>query len=131
MRILIDTHILIWTATDRLSEKAPKAVSYIEDKSNELFFSSACIWETAIKHGNGRDNSIIDPTLLYSGLLMAGYRELPVTGRHTLLISTLPLIHKDPFDRILLAQSISEGIPLLTSDKLMSQYPGSVIYVGL
>ena len=83
-----------------------------------------------IKRGLGRDDFAVDPASLYSGLLSAGYLELPITGRHTLLVSTLPPLHKDPFDRILLAQAASEGIPFLTADKTLLQYPGSIIAVG-
>jgi len=127
MKILLDTHILLWAADDKLP---PEAVQYIENRANTLLFSSASIWEVVIKRGLDRADFTIDPTSLYSGLLGAGYRELPITGLHTLIVSTLPPLHKDPFDRILIAQSISEGIPFLTADKLLCQYPGSIIFVG-
>jgi len=130
MKIILDTHILLWTASGELFQKAPKAVSYIEDGKNTLMFSSASIWEVVIKSGLGRPDFIVNPTFLYNGLLMAGYQELPITGRHSLLVSTLPPIHKDPFDRILLAQSMYEGATLLTSDRILGQYLGSVVYVG-
>ena len=73
--------------------------------------------------------SSIGAASFYHGLLGAGYQELPISGRHALLVSSLPLLHKDPFDRILLAQAASEGIPLLTSDEFLKQYPGSVIFI--
>ena len=126
MKILLDTQMLLWAAADKLP---PKALRYIEDRANTLLFSPASLWEVVIKRGLGRSDFIVDPASLYSGLLSAGYQELPIIGRHTLLVSTLPPIHKDPFDRILLAQAASEGIPFLTSDKLLSQYPGSVILI--
>jgi len=126
MRLLIDTHLLLWSASGELP---PEAARYILNMENTLLFSPASIWEVIIKRGLGRDDFFIDPASLYSGLLGAGYQELPITGRHTLLISNLPLLHKDPFDRILLAQSASEGIPLLTSDSVLSQYPGSIIFI--
>ena len=126
MNLLLDTHILIWAAKGELPKEAAK---YVEDTNNTLFFSSASIWEIVIKNGLGRKDFYVDPLSLYSGLINAGYEELEITGRHTLLVSTLPLLHKDPFDRILLAQSASEGITLLTSDETVSQYPGSVIFV--
>ena len=127
MKILLDTHILLWAAAGELPSTAAR---YIEDSTNTLLFSPASLWEIVIKRGLGRADFVVDPASLFSGLLSAGYQELPITGRHTLLISTLPTLHKDPFDRILLAQAISEGVPLLTSDSLVSQYSGSVIYVG-
>ncbi|MCL2071062.1 MAG: type II toxin-antitoxin system VapC family toxin [Oscillospiraceae bacterium] len=127
MKILLDTHLLLWAA---LGDLPPKAVSYMEDKTNILLFSSASIWEVVIKSGLGREDFVVEPASLYSGLLSAGYQELPVTSRHSLLVATLPPLHKDPFDRILLAQSMSEGVPLLTIDRILTQYKSSVIYVG-
>ena len=128
MKILLDTHILLWAAADELPKEATR---YIDDMANKLLFSPASIWEIVIKRGLGRDDFVVDPASMYSGLISAGYEELPITGRHTLLVENLPPLHKDPFDRILLAQAASEGIPLLTSDTLISQYPGSVIYIGV
>jgi len=127
MNLLLDTHILIWAAMDELPKEAAK---YVDDINNKLYFSPASIWEIVIKNGLGRKDFFVDPTSLYSGLIDAGYEELEITGRHTLLVSTLPLLHKDPFDRILLAQSASERISLLTADALVAQYPGSVIFVN-
>jgi len=127
MKILLDTHLLLWAAADQLP---PEAARYIEDNTNTLLFSPASLWEIVIKRGLGRADFVVDPAALSSGLFSAGYQELPITGRHALLVSTLPSLHKDPFDRILLAQAMSEGVPLLTSDKAVSKYPGSVIYVG-
>ena len=126
MKLLIDTHILLWSASGELP---PDAARYILNMENTLFFSPASIWEVVIKRGLGREDFVVDPASLYSGLLGAGYHELPITARHTLLMSNLPPLHKDPFDRILLAQSAFEGIPLLTSDSVLSQYPGSLIFV--
>jgi PIN domain nuclease of toxin-antitoxin system len=118
---------LIWTAAGNLPSKA---VRYIADKANTLLFSSASIWEITIKSGFNRADFVIDPTALYNGLLGAGYEELPIISRHALLVRSLPRLHKDPFDRLLLAQAASEGIVLLTSDKVVARYPGSVIFVG-
>jgi len=127
MRILLDTHILLWAAADELPAEASQ---YIENESNTLLFSPASIWEVVIKRDLGRNDLNVDPASLYSGLLSAGYQELPVTGRHALLVSNLPPIHKDPFDRILLAQAAAEGVPFLTADEALAQYPGSVIFVN-
>ena len=127
MRILLDTHILIWAAENVLPVHVKP---YIDDTANTLVFSAVNIWEVSIKRGLGRADFPHDPAILYDRLLSAGFEELPVTARHTLQVSNLPPIHKDPFDRLLLAQAISEGIPLLTADKDIAKYPGSVIYVG-
>ena len=126
MKALLDTQLLLRAAADTLSAEAAR---YIEDTANILLFSPASIWEVVIKRGLGREDFIVDPASLYSGLLYNGYQELPVTGQHALLVSSLPQIHKDPFDRILLAQAASEGIPLLTTDRVLSKYPGSVILI--
>ncbi|MDR2861133.1 MAG: type II toxin-antitoxin system VapC family toxin [Syntrophobacterales bacterium] len=127
MRLLLDTHILLWAAGDKLP---PKAERYISDKANTLLFSPASIWEVVVKSGLGRPDFKVDPVLLYSGLLEAGYEEIPIIGRHTLFTASLPTLHKDPFDRILLAQAIYEGIPFLTADSAVARYPGSIIFVG-
>ena len=127
MRFLLDTHLLIWTAA---GNPPAKAVRYIEDKANILLFSSASIWEITIKSGLNHAGFSVDPAALYGGLLGAGYEELPIISRHTLLVRSLPMLHKDPFDRILLAQTAAEGITLLTADEVVAQYPGSVVFVG-
>ena len=126
MNLLLDTHILLWAAAGELPEEAEK---YINDVNNALFFSSASIWEIVIKNGLGRKDFIVDPPSLYRGLINAGYEELEITGQHTLLVSSLPTLHKDPFDRLLLAQAAYEGITLVTADDVVAQYPGSVIYI--
>ncbi|MDR1206148.1 MAG: type II toxin-antitoxin system VapC family toxin [Peptococcaceae bacterium] len=127
MRLLLDTHIILWAAADELP---PAARQYIDDLSNTLLFSPASLWEVVIKNGLGRDDFNVNPVLLYNGLIASGYEEMPVSARHALFVSSLPPLHKDPFDRILLAQAASEGIPFLTADKALAAYPGSVVFVG-
>ena len=126
MKILLDTHLLLRVAVGELPNDASR---YIEDANNMLMFSPASIWEVVIKQGLGRKDFAVDPALLYNGLIKAGYQELPITGKHTLLVSALPNHHKDPFDRILLAQAASEGITFLTADKALTQYPGSILFI--
>lgn len=125
MMLLLDTHLLLWAAgqPDKLSAKARKL---IKDPQNELAFSAASLWEIAIKSGLGRDDFRVDPRLLRRGLLDNGYAELAVTSEHAVSINSLPPIHRDPFDRMLLAQAHAEGITLLTSDTVVAQYPGPV-----
>ena len=108
---------------DRLSSKARKL---LDDPRNEPIFSSASLWEIAIKSGLGRDDFQVDARLLRRGLLDNGYSELPITSEHAVAIDGLPPIHKDPFDRLLVAQSMVEGITLLTADPLVAQYPAPV-----
>jgi PIN domain nuclease of toxin-antitoxin system len=98
----------------------------LNDPRNEPMFSSASLWEIAIKSGLGRDDFQVDARLLRRGLLDNGYGELPVASEHAVAIDGLPPIHKDPFDRLLVAQSMVEGITLLTTDPLVAQYPAPV-----
>ena len=128
MKLLLDTHLLLWAAgdPDRLS---PKATSLVEDPENHLLFSSASLWEVAIKASLGRDDFDVDPRMLRRGLLDNGYAELPVSSLHAVSIDSLPDLHKDPFDRLLLAQAICEGITLLTSDARLARYPGPITKV--
>ena len=125
MKFLLDTHILIWAADSQ--DRLPAAArDIIEDDANELLFSAASLWEVAIKTGLGREDFMVDARLLRRGLLDNGYIELPVASEHAVAIDSLPPIHKDPFDRMLIAQSTVEGITLLTVDAIVGQYPGPI-----
>ncbi|QHN02867.1 type II toxin-antitoxin system VapC family toxin [Granulicella sp. WH15] len=125
MNLLLDTHLLLWAAgePDRLSAEAQQLIG---NPANELFFSAASLWEVTIKSGSYRDYFQIDPTELRHGLLENGYRELSILGDHVLAAKTLPPIHRDPFDRILVAQATVEKIRLLTTDRTVAQYPGPI-----
>ena len=125
MKLLLDTHLLLWAAgqPERLS---PFARTLLDNPDNMLLFSAASLWEIAIKRSLGRDDFRADPRLLRRGLLDNGYDELPVTGEHAIAVDGLPTIHKDPFDRILIAQSLVEGITLLTADPLVARYPAPI-----
>ncbi|TGD72213.1 type II toxin-antitoxin system VapC family toxin [Mangrovimicrobium sediminis] len=125
MNLLLDTHLLLWAAGEpqRLSATAQ---AFIEDRDNRLYFSAASLWEIVIKNGLQRPDFKVDPHLLRRGLVENGYTELPITAAHTLAVSHLPPLHRDPFDRILVAQAESEGIALLTSDEQVAQYPGPI-----
>ena len=127
MKILLDTHILLWAAAGTLPLTATK---YINDESNELFFSSASIWEVVIKQSLGRKDFVINAHLLHNGLITNGYNELYITSKHTLAVSSLPPLHKDPFDRLLLAQAITEGMHLITGDSIIEQYTAPIIFVS-
>jgi len=126
MKLLLDTHMLLWAAAGTLPENAE---SLVRDVSNTLYFSSASIWEIGIKKSLGRNDFRVDPEVLRRGLLDNQYNELCITSLHALVVSDLPMLHKDPFDRMLLAQAKSEGITLLTSDSIMREYPGPVLFV--
>jgi PIN domain nuclease of toxin-antitoxin system len=125
MKLLLDTQLLLWAAGN--PERLPCAARrLLDDPQNEPIFSSASLWEVAIKHGLGRGDFRVDARLLRRGLLDNGYGELPITSEHAVALDSLPPIRKDPFDRILVAQSMVEGITLLTADPLVAQYPGPV-----
>jgi len=125
VKLLLDTHVLLWTATEspRLS---PAARRFLARPGNELVFSAASVWEVAIKDQRGRDDFQVDPAVLRRALLDNGYTELPVTGAHAAGLSALPAMHKDPFDRMLLAQAVVEGMTLITADERLARYAGPV-----
>ncbi len=125
MKFLVDTQLLLWAAGNpaRLSAKARKLLN---DPANELLFSAASLWEISIKNTLGRENFKVEPRVLRRGLLDNGYTELPISSEHAVSIDALPPLHKDPFDRLLLAQAMSEGITLLTGDAQLARYRGPV-----
>ena len=125
MKLLLDTQLLLWAAgqPERLSARAKRQLN---DPANELLFSAASIWEITIKTSLGRDDFRVEPRVLRRGLLDNGYVELPVTSEHAVNVDALPALHKDPFDRLLLAQALVEGITLLTADAQLARYRGPV-----
>lgn len=125
MTLLLDTHLLVWSAVD--SPMLPAEVrQLIEEPEAQLTFSAASIWEVAIKHGLRRSDFALDPRVLRRGLLEVGYTELVVNGVHAAAVDLLPPIHRDPFDRLLVAQAQVEGLTLLTADEMVARYPGPV-----
>ena len=124
MKLLLDTHVLLWAAgqTAKLSRKARRLLN---DPANELYFSAASLWEIVMMRGLGRNDFEVDVRQLRRGLLDNGYGELAVTSAHALALDDLPPLHKDPFDRMLLAQSRVEGITLVTADTQILRYGGA------
>ncbi len=125
MKFLLDTHLLIW-AVEAPEHLSAEVTAMLTDGSNEVFYSAASLCEIAIKANMGRPSFQLNPNLLHHELIHFGYTELPITTAHAVAVFGLPMIHKDPFDRLLVAQSIVEGIPLLTSDATLAKYPGPV-----
>ena len=125
MSFLLDTQVLLWAAGDpiRLSKEAR---GLIEDPASALCFSAASLWKVAIKSGLGCADYRVDARLLRRGLLENDYTELLITGAHAVAVDLLPPIHKDPFDRILIAQAQIEGFTLLTSNKTIGRYAGPI-----
>lgn len=128
MNLLLDTHLLLWAAgqPEKLSEQAR---ALLLDPANRLAFSAASLWEISIKSALGRADFRVDARRLWRLLLANGYRELPVSGEHSVAVHELPLLHKDPFDRILIAQARVEGLTLLTADAQVSCYGEAVLRV--
>jgi len=125
MKLLLDTHVLLWAAGE--PERLPAAArELIEDPQADLLFSPASLWEVAIKRSLDREDFRVDPRLLRRGLLDNGYAELPITSEHAVALVGLPPIHKDPFDRMLVAQATIAGIELLTVDEVVARYPGPI-----
>lgn len=125
MKLLLDTHLLLWAAgdPDRLSDEAR---ALINAPDSALFFSVASLWEIAIKRGLGREDFRVEPRVLRRGLLDNGYNELAIASEHAVSIDVLPNLHKDPFDRLLVAQAMVEGVTLLTSDDKVFAYGGPI-----
>ena len=128
MKLLLDTHILLWAAAEP-EQLSSKAKILIEDPQNQLYFSAASLWEIAIKNKLGRADFKVDLPVLRRNLLDNGFEEIAINGAHTLALDMLPPIHKDPFDRILIAQAKVEGITLMTADSAVAEYQVAVVRV--
>lgn len=126
MRLLLDTHVLLWVAagSDRLSAQAQ---ALIEDPNNQLYFSAASLWEISIKNKLGRADFKVELAILRRNLLDHGFEEVTISSQHTIAVDALPMIHKDPFDRMLIAQTMTEGVLLMTADSVIASYPVAVI----
>lgn len=125
MKVLLDTHLLLWGALQ--PERVPVAArSLIEDRAHQLVFSAASLWEISIKRTLGRVDFQVDTALLRRNLLDNEYAELAITGRHAVMVAALPAVHRDPFDRMLIAQAVADGLLLLTIDPVIARYPGPI-----
>ena len=128
MTLLVDTHLLLWAAGEpqKLSKKARRL---LDDSDSQLWFSAASLWEVALKHGLGRKDFRVEPRRLRRGLIDNGWRELTISSEHAVATLDLPPLHKDPFDRMLVAQAQVEGLALVTSDELVARYNGNILKV--
>ncbi len=119
--LLVDTHLLLWAAFDpeRLS---PMATKLLRSRELALAFSLASLWEVAVKTSLGRPDFAVDPGLLHRSMLAEGFVELPITAAHLVRVAALPWVHRDPFDRLLVAQAMQEGLTLLTMDATLKRY---------
>jgi PIN domain nuclease of toxin-antitoxin system len=125
MKFLLDTHLLLWVALGhkRLSRAT---VALLTDANNEILFSVSSIWEIAIKRGLKKTNFLHDPREIRRQMIANGYDELTIQSQHVVAVDSLAPIHKDPFDRLLIAQAMVEGVTLLTADAIIAGYPGPI-----
>jgi PIN domain nuclease of toxin-antitoxin system len=118
MRLLLDTHVLLWALAD--SPKISKVKSLILANETEVYISTASWWELAIKISIGKIDMQLD--VLRAAASESGFVDLPILGLHTQTLLTLPMLHRDPFDRMLIAQAISEPMRLVTNDQALQAY---------
>lgn len=128
MRLLVDTHLLLWAA-DAFEKLPVGAVEIMQDPNVDLAFSAVNIWEIMVKRALNRPDFQVDPRELRDDLVDAGYEEMDVTSEHALALEALPMLHRDPFDRLLIAQAIADDRQLLTSDRIVARYPGPILKV--
>ena len=128
MRALLDTQVILWALTDspRLSDTAREILL---DPANQIYFSSASIWEISIKHSLARQDMPVSGSEATRLCRLAGYLELPITSQHAAATELLPQHHADPFDRILVAQAKSEPMQLLTHDRILPKYGDNILAV--
>lgn len=124
-RLLPDTQILLWAA-DEPGRLSRSAAELLEDGSNQVYFSLVSVWETSIKFALGRADFTMPPRVLRESLLRFGFLELGIGSEHVMAVAGLPQIHRDPFDRLLVAQAKVEGLTLMTTDKKLAQYGAPV-----
>lgn len=125
MRILLDTHVYLWWLQD--DPKLSVAARSRMDAASAVFVSSASIWEAAIKKSTGKLD--VDVNQLVAAITGNGLHELPVSAKHAAMVARLPVIHRDPFDRVLIAQSLCEPMRFLTADRKLSAYSELVVIV--
>lgn len=128
MRLLLDTQIMLWALTGS-ARLGATARGLIVDPANDIYVSTASIWEIAIKHALGRGDMPVSGARAAQLCAAAGYRELPVAWQHAVVVETLPPLHADPFDRILVAQTIAESMRLLSRDAAVAGYGAMVLAV--
>jgi PIN domain nuclease of toxin-antitoxin system len=121
MQLLLDTHLLLWSMA--ASRRLPRvAKELLLDPANSVSYSAASIWEIAIKSALRREDFKVDLPSLLRALGRANFTELPISAAHAMRVTVLPAIHKDPFDRLLVAQALVESSVLLTNDGQLGRY---------
>jgi PIN domain nuclease of toxin-antitoxin system len=131
LRLLLDTHIALWAVTDA-PQLPRRALELINDRDNDIFVSAGSIWEIAIKHSQKRRRTgdiIINSAEARDYFREAGYQLLDISAEHAIAVENLPPLHSDPFDRILIAQALTEPLHLLTHDAMVAEYSDTIIEV--
>ncbi|MEO1004139.1 MAG: type II toxin-antitoxin system VapC family toxin [Cyanobacteria bacterium J06638_7] len=129
MHLLLDTHLLVWAMGS--PQRLPAGLAgMLEDPLNTPMFSVTSLWELVIKQALGRPDFSVQPAVLRRALLDGGWQELPIEARHALAVAQLPPLHRDPFDRMLLAQVTADGLLLITADTRLAAYPGPVRFMA-
>jgi PIN domain nuclease of toxin-antitoxin system len=125
---LADAHLLVW-ATYGAARLSARAAKIMRSRDEAVFFSLASLWKVAIKTSLGRPDFVVDLNQLHEALRDEGFSELPITPQHIARVARLPRLHRDPFDRMLLAQALEQGLTLLTTDKALKAYGRVVLAV--
>ena len=125
MKLLLDTHLVLWWMAGEASRISRRALAALESDGIEPLVSAVTVWEAAIKRGLGKLEA---PADLLPQLERAGVELLPITARHADLVASLPLHHRDPFDRLLVAQATIEGVPLVSDDESLRRYDIEVVW---
>ncbi|MCP9825159.1 type II toxin-antitoxin system VapC family toxin [Synechococcus sp. EJ6-Ellesmere] len=129
MDLLLDTHLVVW-AMGSPQRLPPGLAEMLEDPRHTPVFSVASLWELVIKQGLGRPDFNVQPAVLRRALLEGNWQELAIETRHALAVAQLPPLHRDPFDRLLLAQATVDGLLLITADSQLAAYPGPVRFMA-
>jgi PIN domain nuclease of toxin-antitoxin system len=128
MKLLVDTHIFIWIFIEP-QRFTGSAREFLEDvRSNQFFLSHASAWEASIKHGTKKLKLPVDPELFFPDRVRrAGYQHLRIDLDHVMSVHKLPLIHRDPFDRLLVSQALAENMTILSNDRVFKQYKSDTL----
>jgi PIN domain nuclease of toxin-antitoxin system len=126
VRILLDTHILLWALIDPAKLNTDVRAT-LEDPEHEVLFSAASVWEMSIKFALGRADFQAPPATIVEAALASGFVELPVRSAAALKVASLPHLHRDPFDRLLIAQAMTEPAALYTADTQLAAYTELVV----
>jgi PIN domain nuclease of toxin-antitoxin system len=128
MIYLVDTHVLIWLAVDS-PRMGNLARDLLADPDNQIFFSAISIFEIAVKERLSKRGFEVEASAIRRMMIENDFAELAVTGTHAAHAATLPLVHRDPFDRLLVAQAMMEGFTLMTADEMIAQYSGPILKI--